>query len=139
MGRSYPRRYTLGATQGERINTQALTRESFEPTVTSYDIVFVDFRAWWCGSCRMFARSRGRGQEARPHRPGDTEAEQARAAAAQVTPLPSRRGSVSASSSSDSRSALPVAVLGEVVDGVRAPDMIDGRAQLAGQPQSATA
>lgn len=109
--------------------------------VTSNDIVFVDFRAWWCGSCRIFARSRGRSQEARPHRhrPGDTEGERALAAAAQVTPLPSLGGSVSASSSSGSRSALPVAVLEEVVDGVRAPDMIDDRAQLAAHPQSATA
>ena len=119
------------------MTTIDLGAANFESTVNSNDIVFVDFWASWCGPCRMFAPVYEKAAAAHPDivfGKVDTEAEQALAAAAQITSIPTLVAFKGGTLVLSQPGALPATALEEVISAVRELDL---EAAFAEQKQSA--
>jgi thioredoxin len=113
--------------------TTNLGAEDFERTVTENEIVLVDFWASWCGPCRMFAPVYEKAAAAHPDivfGKVDTEAEQALAAAAQITSIPTLMAFKNGTLVFSQPGALPAQALEQVITAVRELDL---EAALAAQ------
>lgn len=118
--------------------TEELTADNFNEVVGKNEIVFLDFWAAWCGPCRNFAPTYEAAADAHPDivfGKIDTEAQQELAASFQIRSIPTIaviRDNIMVFRESG---ALPASALNQVIDGVRALDMDEVRADIARQQQ----
>ena len=116
--------------------TLQLTQDIFDDTVSTNDIVLIDFWAAWCGPCRSFAPTYEKVAEDHPDivfAKVDTEAEHALAAAFNIMSIPTLmiiRESVVVFSQAG---ALHERALTDLIAQVRELDMADVQRQIQEQ------
>ncbi|HEX6872881.1 MAG TPA: thioredoxin [Micromonosporaceae bacterium] len=116
--------------------TVALTKQTFEQTVTGDGIVLVDFWAGWCGPCRRFAPVF---EQASAQHPDivfgkvDTEAEPELSAAARISSIPTLMAFRDGVLVFAQPGALPPAALQQLITAVRELDMDEVRQSEAQQ------
>ena len=118
--------------------TIELTKDIHDETVKD-GIVLIDFWAAWCGPCRQFAPVYERSSEEHPDitfAKVDTEDQQALAAGAGISSIPTLMAFRDGMLVFRQPGALPARDLESVIDQVKKLDMDDVRAKMAEQQKA---
>ena len=118
--------------------TIALTNDNFKETISSHDIVIVDFWAEWCGPCRSFAPTFEAAAEKYPDiafAKVNTEAEREMAAGFNIRSIPTLMVFREQVILYAEAGALPASKLEELIEQVRSLDMAQVRADIAAEEE----